>query len=94
MGQRQFIGVDLYNSVIQACVLDARGDVAAVLRRRYSSREEGLELVAELKAWGQAGRLAVEALGLNRWFVDACREGGPYAAWPSIAALSRVRRKT
>ena len=96
MGQRYFVGVDLHKSVIQACVLDARGEVVTELRRRYSSREEGLEVVAELKTWGEAGRLAVEAVGVNRWFVDACREAGldVVVVDPVKLELRKLGRKT
>lgn len=76
MGQRYFIGVDLHKSVIQACVLDGTGELVEELRRRYDSREEGLGIVEELSAWKEGGRFAVEAVGLNRWFVHACREAG------------------
>ena len=75
MGTRYFIGVDLHKSVIQACVLDRGGEVVAELRRRYNSREEGLEVLQELRTWAEHGRVAVEAVGLNRWFVNACRDG-------------------
>jgi transposase len=32
--------------------------------------------VAYLRRWGESGRFAVEALGCNRWLVNACREEG------------------
>jgi len=70
------IGVDLHRNVIQICVLDERGERVAEERKRYRSLEEGLEAVALLRRFGPSCRIAVEALGLNRWFVNACREAG------------------
>jgi transposase len=76
MGRRYFIGVDLHKAVIQACVVDGTGEVVEEKRHRYSSLQEGLRVVEDLKRWRQGGRYAVEALGLNRWFVNACLKEG------------------
>lgn len=70
------IGVDLHHRVIQICVLDERGERNAEERIRYRNLEEGREAVALLRRFAPACRIAVEALGLNRWFVNACREAG------------------
>jgi transposase len=71
-----YIGIDLHRTVIQICVLDARGERVAEERIRYKSLEEGLAAVAFVRRFGPDCRVAVEALGLNRWFVNACFEAG------------------
>lgn len=68
-----FVGIDLHKTVVQICVLDAEGTVMVQERHRVESHAAGLALVAGLAQW-MPGRLAVEAIGLNRWFVNACRE--------------------
>lgn len=62
--------------MIQICVLDEQGERIAEERFRYHGLEEGLQAVAILKRFGPECRVAVEAVGLNRWFVNACREAG------------------
>jgi transposase len=71
-----YIGIDLHRTVIQICVLDKRGERIAEERIRYQSLEEGLEAVRFVQRFAPGCRIAVEALGLNRWFVNACREAG------------------
>jgi transposase len=71
-----YIGIDLHRTVIQLCVLDERGERIAEERIRYQSLEEGAKAVAFVKRFGPGCRVAVEALGLNRWFVNACLEAG------------------
>lgn len=71
-----YIGIDLHRTVIQICVLDASGTQVAEERIGYESLEEGLEAVAFVQRFGPDCRIAVEALGLNRWFVNACQEAG------------------
>ena len=70
-----FVGIDLHKAVLQVCVLDAEGEIVCQERRRIGSREAGLEEVARLGRWSSA-RMAVEAVGLNRWFVNACYQSG------------------
>ena len=70
-----FIGVDLHRSVIQVCVLNAAGDVVAERRFRGESLEEGLSVVEFIRKYHKV-RVAVEALGMNRWFVNALKEKG------------------
>lgn len=70
-----FVGIDLHKSVLQLCVLDAEGEIVCQERRRISSLEEGLKVVASLGRWSSA-RMAVESVGLNRWFVNACHHSG------------------
>lgn len=73
---KSYIGIDLHRTVIQICVLDEGGEAVAHERIRYSSLEEGLEAVRSIERYGPDCRVAVEALGLNRWFVNACQEAG------------------
>lgn len=67
------IGVDLHTTVIQVCVLDGAGDSVYSARQTGSELEGGLELVDKLATRFPTGRVVVEALGSNRWFVEACR---------------------
>src|SRR5262249_39394712 len=71
------IGIDLHRSVIQICVLDERGERVAEERIRYRGLDEGREAIAWLHRFAPSCRIAVEALGLNRWFVNACFAAGP-----------------
>jgi transposase len=76
MSKSYYIGIDLHRSVIQVCVLDEHGNRVAEERFHYHSLEEGLEAVAFVERFEPDCRLAVEALGLNRWFVNACQVAG------------------
>jgi transposase len=71
-----YIGIDLHRTVIQICVLDEHGEVLAEERVRYQSLEEGLQAVEFVQRYAPGCRVAIEALGLNRWFVNACQEAG------------------
>jgi transposase len=71
-----YIGIDLHRTVIQICVLDEHGERIAEERMRYESLEEGLRAVTLVQGFAPDCRIAVEALGLNRWFVNACLEAG------------------
>jgi transposase len=68
-----FIGVDLHRAVIQVCVLNAKGEVVAEERFLGDSLERGLRAVKFVRRYGNA-RVAVEAIGMNRWFVNALKE--------------------
>jgi transposase len=70
-----FLGIDLHKTIVQICVLDADGLEVREERHRIGTLAEGLELVESLARW-QPARMAVEAVGLNRWFVNACRKRG------------------
>lgn len=76
MSKAYFIGIDLHRNVIQACVLDEHGERVAEERFGYHSLEEGLTAVVFVQRFGPDCRVAVEALGLNRWFVNACQAAG------------------
>ena len=91
-----WIGVDLHSRVIQVCVLNASGDRCFQERYLGSSLAEGLQCVQELAERFPKAKLAVEALGSNRWFVRACREHGLKVtiAHGSRLALKDSGRKT
>jgi hypothetical protein len=70
------IGVDLHHHAIQICVFDGRGERVAEERIHHGNLEEGRQSVAFLQRFAPGCRSAVEALGLNRGFVNACRDAG------------------
>jgi transposase len=72
--QAYFVGIDLHKELIQVCVLDSRGQVLA--EERFSGRTlaDGHAVVKVLKRWKKGGRYAVEAIGMNRWLVNAMHE--------------------
>ena len=67
------IGIDLHKLVAQVCVLDAQGEIHRERRLRLETREMCDHLLDWLEGFGPQARLAVEALGCNRWFVLGCR---------------------
>lgn len=73
---QHFVGIDLHKSVIQVCVLDSSGKIIEESRHRGESFQEGIEAIETLTRWRSTGRIAVEAIGFNRWFVEACRAAG------------------
>lgn len=93
---RSYIGIDLHRTVIQICELDEHGDIVAEERVRYQTLEEGLAAVEQLERFGRDCRVAVEALGLNRWFVNACEQAGldVLVCDPRKLGLRKLGRKT
>jgi transposase len=93
---KYFIGIDLHRSIIQVCVLDERGETVEEQRFRGDTLDEGLEVVGFLRRWRQTGRYAVEAVSMNRWLVNACREAGMeiIVADPTKLQLKGSCRKT
>jgi transposase len=69
-----FVGVDLHKSLLQACVLDCSGAVVEEIRARIEDQVAGEEVVARLEPYLASGRVAVEAIGVNRWFVNRLLE--------------------
>lgn len=67
------IGIDLHKLVAQVCVLDAQGEVHEERRVRLETRAMCGQILDWLEGFGRQARLAVEALGCNRWFVLGCR---------------------
>jgi len=74
--QAYFVGIDLHKELIQVCVLDAQGQVIHEQRFEGKTLEQGLAVVKFLGQWKRSGRYAVEAVGMNRWLVNAMRERG------------------
>ena len=91
-----YIGIDLHQTVIQVCVLDAMGDPVEERRFVFEGLEEGLDVVEFLQSFGNEVRVAVEALGLNRWFVNACKERSidVLVCDPRKLDLKKLGRKT
>jgi transposase len=81
------IGVDLHKTVAQVCALDDRGEVVREWRAPLADSAAGASLVAELAAFPPPSRVAVEALGCNRWFVNSCRAAGVDVTVVHAAAL-------
>jgi len=71
-----FVGIDLHKTVLQVCVLDASGEIINEQRFRGGTIEDGLAAVEWLGQWKDGGRFCVEAVGMNRWFVNACVDLG------------------
>jgi len=69
-----FVGVDLHKTVVQVCVLDRAGSVVDEIKERIESRAAGEEVIAQLDPYLATGRIAVEAIGVNRWFVNRLLE--------------------
>ena len=74
--QAYFVGIDLHKELIQVCALDGRGEKIAEHRFPGGTLEQGLAAVEVLSQWKDGGRFAVEAIGMNRWLVNAMRERG------------------
>lgn len=72
--QAYFVGIDLHKELIQVCVVDARGEKVKEQRFPGGTLEQGLAVVKVLGEWKDGGRYAVEAIGMNRWLVNAMRE--------------------
>jgi transposase len=93
---RHFIAIDLHKTVIQVCVLDDRGELSEEFRLRLATPEDGQEALRRLTRWRTTGRFVVEALGLNRWFVNGCRAAGLSITVADAAklGLKRLGKKT
>lgn len=74
--QAYFVGIDLHKEIIQVCVLDARGEKINEQRFAGGTLEQGLAVVKFLGQWREGGRYAVEAIGMNRWLINAMRQQG------------------
>jgi transposase len=73
MPAKYHVGIDLHKSVAQVCVRDASGEPVRHERHRLDTPQQGIAFAQSLVRWKEGGRFVVEALGLNRWFVLACR---------------------
>jgi len=86
-----FIGIDLHKTVVQVCVLDERGEVSEEFRVRLGTEADGQEVLRRLTRWKTTGRFVVEALGLNRWLVNACQQAGVNIVVADAVKLSGKR---
>ncbi len=73
---RFFVGVDLHKTVIQICVLDHLGEVVEEHRHLAHDLVEGMTVIGSLMKYRKLGRFAVEAIGVNRWFVNNMLDHG------------------
>ena len=85
------VGVDLHKTVAQVCVLNEQGEPHAEWRAQLPDAEAGAKLLADLSAYASPSRIAVEALGCNRWFVNGCRAAGLDVIVVHAAAYQRER---
>ena len=70
------IGVDLHDKVLQYCVFDGSGTPVHENEVKIPSGTAALQVLSEFEPWRTDCRLAVEAVGLNRWFVNGLLERG------------------
>ena len=93
---RFFVGVDLHKTIIQICVLNGHGEI--VEERRYLALDlvSGLKVVGHLMKYRELGRIAVEAIGVNRWFVNGLLDRGfdVTVCDPTKLNLKMLGRKT
>jgi transposase len=91
-----FIGIDLHKTVIQVCVLDSHGGVTDEFRVRLETVADGEEVIRRLTRWQATGHFVVEAMGMNRWFVNACQQAGLTITVADAAklGLKRLGKKT
>jgi transposase len=73
---KYFVGVDLHKRILQVCVLGDDGEILEERRFHGGSLKEGIAAVEWMAQWKDGGRFCVEALGMNRWFVNACQDLG------------------
>lgn len=73
---QHFIGVDLHKTVLQYCVVDGKGDIVHEQRVTIAPDAAGVAVFDEFLRWRPGCRVAVEAVGMNRWFVNGLVERG------------------
>ena len=73
---RFFVGVDLHKTIIQICVLAHDGSTMCERRFLVRTLTDSGPLFSFLEPYRTCGRIAVEAVGLNRWFVNGLLERG------------------
>jgi transposase len=90
------VGIDLHKSVIQVCVLGGGGDLLEEKRHQVEDRRAGEAVIEDLLRFRDQGRFVVEAVGMNRWFVNGCREAGldMVVADPTRLKLKESGKKT
>jgi transposase len=73
---RHFIGVDLHKKALQFCVLDDRGNLLHEQAVKILPNAAGELVFASFQPWEGTCRVAVEAVGMNRWFVNGLQARG------------------
>ena len=93
---RFFVGVDLHKTIIQICVLDQGGNIVEERRRQAPDLVAGMKVIGSLMKYKKHGRIAVEAIGVNRWFVNNLLEHGfeVVVCDPTKLNLKMLGRKT
>src|SRR5215470_8698202 len=93
---RHFIGIDLHKTAIQVCVLDDKGELSEEFRLRLETPADGQEALRRLTRWRTTGRFVLEAVGLDRWFVNGCQAAGLRITVADAAklGLKHLGRKT
>lgn len=93
---RFFVGVDLHKTIIQICVLNGYGDVVEERRCTAVDLVDGLKVIGSLMKYRELGHIAVEAIGVNRWFVNGLLERGfeVTVCDPTKLNLKMLGRKT
>lgn len=67
---RYYVGVDLHKTVVQICVMNRVGEIVEEMRYRAVDQASGEMILDRLDPYLSDGRVSVEALGVNRWFVN------------------------
>lgn len=73
---RFFVGIDLHQASVAISVVDRQGEEVEYRVIRGEGMVAGRKVLRHLSQWKETGRLAVEAMGMNRWLVDGLRELG------------------
>ncbi|MBK7673230.1 MAG: transposase [bacterium] len=73
---RHFIGVDLHKKALQFCVLDDRGNLLHEQAVKIAPDAAGEMVFNSFRPWQGSCRVAVEAVGMNRWFVNGLQTRG------------------
>jgi transposase len=91
-----YVGIDLHKTMAQVCVTDGQGQILAGRRIRLDDGDRGSALLDFLCEWRDGGRYVVEAVGMNRWLVNACREAvlDVIVADPVKLGLKTLGKKT
>ncbi|MBK7670769.1 MAG: transposase [bacterium] len=73
---RHFIGVDLHKKALQFCVLDDRGNLLHEQAVKIAPDAAAEMVFNSFRPWQGTCRVAVEAVGMNRWFVNGLQARG------------------
>ena len=71
-----FIGVDLHKKALQFCVVDERGNLLTEKPVKIAPDAGGEMVFDQFRPWQGSCRMAVEAVGMNRWFVNGLKARG------------------